>query len=273
MSAHQPIEDRNALDLLNWAVDAMGPGMPLADRAGTVDALEMIVDTVRGTVLAEFTEFVEQEIIRPRERWTGEPEWLGTEGFYLSVTRVRFIQLLESVTALGALHRAGAHRAGWAVLEQAADTLTRLWMFTETMVDVQPADEIRRSAHAWTAFADALTDVPGVPETVPHPFELAYEGTVHEAEHVSLGQAEIDAPERARDLVEAIHSGARLAAISVPAHVQIDPGSAAGTPTDWVGVDAPDVVAAQLQLAVELMRSAAVSVYEALVVSREGRTN
>lgn len=251
---------------------ALRPDGAMHDLAGTAGSLELLVETTRATVLADIAELAVLESVSPRGKlWFIDGPWPYTESFYLSVTAARFEQLLDSAQALAVLHRAGAHRAGWAVLEQAGKTLTRLWMLTETTVFDQPWDEARRSGHGWGAFSNALACVEGIPEFTPHPFDTVYTDDVSELAEDSLRDAASAAPDDAKYLVNAIRLGAALAAIHVPAHLQIGPEAVTTMPTAASGLDSAELTTAQIQLAVELIRSAAASTRAALDTSLEHR--
>ncbi|TQF65294.1 hypothetical protein FK531_21995 [Rhodococcus spelaei] len=262
----KPLEGMSLVDRI---ADALRHGGAMAALAGSAEAVEMIVEAVRGTVAAELVKLVDREIEAPRKDEWGDGRWPTSEGFYLTVTAARLEQVLDSIGAVTALHRAGSHRAGWAVLEQAADSLTRLWMFTEAFVFDQPWDEARRSAHAWVEFAGALDSVTGIAELAPHPFDTAYDGEVSEAEEKSMHVAADGASEQAKRLVTAVRAGARLAGVNIPAHLQIDPGAGSGIPTTGVGITSSPTITAQLHLAAELVRSAAASTQSALDASRD----
>ncbi|GAA3520398.1 hypothetical protein RAJCM14343_1765 [Rhodococcus aetherivorans] len=254
--------------LLDTLIARLSPTGTWSSLAGTLDAIELVIEAARGTVLAHTLRAVHLEVTEPRpEMWIGG-RWPDSEGFYLATMAARFEQLLDSCEAVAALHRAGNHRGGWAVLGQAGDTLERLWMLTETLVFDQPRDEARRCAHAWYAFADAYRRLtPGTPVTV-HPFDAALSGDVGEDEDTSLGDGRQHAPTRAKDLVAAIDAGVRLTQVYLPAKLQLDPGlDAGGVHTAGVGIDSPPMSAAQLHLALDLIHTAAVSVDAAVKIS------
>lgn len=254
--------------LLDTLLARLSPAGNWSSLASTADALEVVIEVARGTVLAHTLRAVHLEVTEPRpEMWIGG-RWPDSEGFYLATMAARFEQLLDSCDAVAALHRAGNHHGGWAVLGQAADTLERLWMLTETLVFDQPRDEARRCAHAWYAFTDAYDRLtPGTPVTV-HPFDAALSGDVGEDEDSSLGGGRRHALPRAKDLVAAIDAGVRLAQVYLPAKLQLDPGlDGGGVDAVGVGIDSPPMIAAQLHLAVELVHTAAVSVDAAVEIS------
>lgn len=250
------------------------PGGPLQNLAGTVEAIELIVQGARGTVLADLERFVAFEIRSPR---TGslcvEGMWPSTDGFYLTATAARFEQVLDSVQALTVLLRAGAHRAGWAVLEQAGRTLGLLWIFTETLVQNEPWDEARRSGRAWVAFTDALADVDGVAGFEPHPFDTAHTDEPGVDFATTIDRAVDGASDQAKNLVEAIRLGITLAQVHLPAHLQIDPDTVSTMPTAGTGLDSAEMVTALIELAIALVCSAAASTAEALRVSMIDRAS
>ncbi|SUE05474.1 Uncharacterised protein [Prescottella equi] len=258
--------------LLERIADSLQPGGPLRGLTGAAEALELIVETARGTVLADLERLVALEIAAPRGgMWISDGPWPTSDGFYLAATAARFEQLLDSVQALATLHRAGMHRAGWAVLEQAGKTLMRLWMFTETTVLDQPWDEARRSGQAWGQFTEALHHLDGVTGFEPHPFDAPYTDEASEDAKDSLHEAMAGASDHAEQVVNAIRLGAALALVHLPAHLQIGPEAVTAMPTARTGLPCTEMLAAQIQLAVELIRSAAASTQCALDISLRDR--
>ncbi|MDO1486951.1 Uncharacterised protein [Rhodococcus rhodochrous] len=254
-------------EFLHVLLDRMAPDGAWAAVAGTVEAVEIVIEAARSTVLEPARRLAAEEAIDPRFEPGSGHQWPDTEGFYLAAIAVRFAQLLDSCEAVTSLHRSGHHRAGWAVLDQSADTLTRLWMLTETMVFDQPRDEARRSSHAWYAFAQAYNRCGlGAPVAV-HPFDAALGDDVTEDEDVSLAAGRHRAPMHARDLVAAITEGVRLAQVYIPGALQLDPAAIAELPSAAAGFDNARLAQSQLHLTAGLVYSAAVSVDAAFRIS------
>ncbi|MCD5422682.1 hypothetical protein LRS71_24540 [Rhodococcus pyridinivorans] len=251
---------------LDTLIENMTPGGAWASTAGTADAVEIVIEAARRTVLDPARGLVAAEIDDPRPESCTD-RWLDSEGFYLATIAVRFDQLLGGCEAVAALHRSGRHRAGWAVLGQAADTLTRLWMLTDTLVLSQPQDETRRSAHAWYAFADAYNLLGLSPHLTVHPFEAALSGDVTDNEDSSLDDGRQGASARARELVTAIEHGARLAQVHIPGTLALNPAAATDPGSDGAGLAADPLIRAQLQLTAALVHTAAISVDTAFTVS------
>jgi hypothetical protein len=252
------------LDVLS---DRMAPDGPWAAVAGTVEAAEIVIEAARSTVLEPARRLVAEETTDPRREPRSGHQWPDTEGFYLAAIVVRFAQLLDSCEAVTSLHRSGRHRAGWAVLGQGAETLTRLWMLTETMVFDQPRDEARRSSHAWYAFAQAYNRCGlGAPVAV-HPFDAALGNDVTEDEDVSLDAGRHRAPMHARDLVAAITEGVRLAQVHIPGALQLDPNATAELHNPATDFDNTRLAQSQLRLTAGLVHTAAVSVDAAFTIS------
>ncbi|MFZ2526657.1 MAG: hypothetical protein WAX14_03230 [Rhodococcus sp. (in: high G+C Gram-positive bacteria)] len=257
-------------EFLDTLIENMTPGGAWAATAGTVDAVEIVIEAARRTVLDPARRLVAAEIDDPRpESWTGQ--WPDSEGFYLATIVVRFEQLLEACEAVTALHRSGRHRAGWAVLGQAADTLTRLWMLTDTLVCSQPRDEARRSSHAWYAFADAYNLIGLGPRLTVHPFDAALSDDVGEDEDRSLDDGRQGASSRARELVTAIEHGVRLAQVHIPGALLLDPAAATDPGGVGAGLAAGPLIRAQLQLTAALVHTAAISIDTAFTVSIDHR--
>ncbi|NKT14472.1 hypothetical protein GS495_15145 [Rhodococcus hoagii] len=72
-------------------------------------------------------------------------------------------------------------------------------------------------------------------------------------------------------MVNAIRLGAALALVHLPAHLQIGPEAVTAMPTARTGLPCTEMLAAQIQLAVELIRSAAASTQCALDISLRDR--
>lgn len=260
------------LSLVDRLADTLRPGRSIANLAETAERLELLVDTTRATVLADIEKLAALEALSPRgKHWICVSPWPYTDGFYLAATAARLEQVLDSVQAFASLHRIGAHRAAWAVLEQAATTLTRLWMLTEVTVFDQPWDEARRSGRRWVQFAESTADIAGVTALTPHLFDIVYTDEDAEDEEVSLDEAASAATRHAKQVVDAIGLGSALALVNVPAHLQLGPEALTSMPSAGTGVDSAELVTAQTELAVELVRSAATSTRLALEVSQETR--
>jgi len=257
-------------EFLDILVERMAPGGPWSGMAGTIESTELVIEAARSTVAEPAYRLVAAEAADPRLEPVGQ-QWPDTEGFYLATIAIRLAQLLDSCETVTALHRSGRHRAGWAVLGQGADTLTRMWMLTEAMVFDQSRDEARRSSHAWYALAEAYNRcVLGTPLTV-HPFDAALGNDVTEAEDDSLDEGRRRAPSQARAVVSAIAEGVRLAQVYVPGAIQLDPGAATELHHAASGFDHPALARAQLHLTAALAYTAAVSVDAAFTVSLSRR--
>lgn len=254
-------------EFLDVLLDRMAPGGAWDAMAGTVEATEIIIEAAHSTVLEPARRLAAEEATTPRLEPRADHQWPDTEGFYLATIAVRFAQLLDSCEAVTSLHRSGHHRAGWAALGQGADTLTRLWMLTETLVFDQPRDEARRSSHAWHAFAQNYNRCAlGAPVTV-HPFDAALGNDVTEDEDTSLDAARRRAPLPARDLVAAIAEGVRLAQVHIPGVLQLDPTATAELHSADTGFVKGRLAQAQLHLTAGLVYSAAISVDAAFTIS------
>lgn len=245
---------------LDELTDMLRPGGSLHDKSGTETAVILTSLAARKTVLVDLTKLVAFEVASPSEGSDDTCGWVGTYGFHLTAVVARFEQILDSVDALVTLHKAGAYRAGWAVLEQAGQSLERLLMLTETGGSAW--DDARRSGRSWGTFTAALAEVDGITGFDPSPFDTWH--TDADDEDVA-GTAMVGASDPAARLVGAVRLGADLARVHLPAHLQMNPWSG---PYPGHGLGSEAMVGTQFELACAVVCAAAAAV-KSVVHTRE----
>ncbi|PBI88819.1 hypothetical protein BKP42_59130 [Rhodococcus erythropolis] len=141
--------------------DALGCAHLLSDYL-TERNTRSLPDTVRqATVVTAYAETVwarlEPHIIGAVHAEHANPResdvWVAGEGYFLGIIATRAQQVIDAVLAAGALHTAGQGGPEWAVLEQGADVLSRLWTLTESPQVDTHLSEAHASTASWTELA------------------------------------------------------------------------------------------------------------------------
>ncbi len=225
----------------------------LIDPELTTPALldELLGATRRGALTA-LTDLALLEAEFPRVEPEGAPAgWMRSWGYLTALLTTRLSQTVADLDAMGALHRAGQHRAAWPVLSQAMITAWRGWRVSIDPGD-EPRDEARRSSRAWLKLMAAAELLPDPVTIGPHDFEIGHseapvtgpETMLAPTEHIPAGGAEV---------LRAVQAGWSLAHTYVPGAMQAGPDAvllAANRATD---MDSESTAVVQRHLAAELL--------------------
>lgn len=263
-------DDTPEAGVVGRMADALSPEGALAAMAGTPESVRMVIEVARSTVLSSVDTLVRLEATDPRPDYIAGGRWTDQEGFYLALVGRRMRQVIETIGAVLALQQDGRHQSAWTLLGTAAFNLERLWMLTEIPVDDQPLDEVRRSTVAWTDLADALAALDSVAGISPHPFDTGYDGDQTTAEPIDRETAQIAGHKHWVELLTALYRARRLAQAHIPSHLHLGSDTVQGT-GEGTGFDTAEMIAAQCEIAVAVIRAATASTTELLTVSWHGR--
>lgn len=145
-------------DFAHTRVFGPDPDVPLTDPAS---ALETLIAAARAGTGAALADLAAIEARFPRVVPGDQPtDWPRSWGMLIATVSHRFEQVLDDLTAVAQLQRAGLARSGWPVLEQAVATTQRMAALI-TAGDDHVLDEARRSTAAWHDLLEHLPAVPG----------------------------------------------------------------------------------------------------------------
>ncbi|MFK4359537.1 hypothetical protein [Rhodococcus sp. 27YEA6] len=182
----------------------------LPDTARQATVVTAYAETVWARLEPHIIGAINAEHTNPRE----SDVWVAGEGYFLGIIATRAEQVIDAVLAAGALHWAGRGAPEWAVLEQGADVLSRLWTLTESpQVDTHLC-EAHASTASWTELSSYSTTF-GSPVRL-HPLHMEFRsGMVFDTRH--WAESEIDAGPPGEDFVlDIIAAGAANARCAIP---------------------------------------------------------